>query len=416
MNMAATFKEEKLLQDARALYCAEQNKDLRSLIARKIEDLRSYDVLNMDRAVAVCHWGRSGSFLACSYLDGHEDVLQLPPRFCEEIYQFFDNYQSLSLHDKLIIYPIVTDRFVGNFPIAAGDYYAAVTAISEIYGDFSPQRLETSRAFCQFIHVAHGLALGRRPSSPHPLMVYSMHWWDKALAPRFLADFPQARFLHTVRDPITTYDRSFEHFGIADRNEEACWQWIRYLEKADHPHPGMEACTRAIRFEDLHNKTAETIGRLAEWLKLPRHASLLESTFNGMPYVVERAGVAWSGPRPEQAQRFLSNISLIDQALLFALFYENFVAWNYPCPKIFRHTLVRGLTCMLLFPVPWKAEIISARATIRRRVVPSLRHRRFRLAFRELSGVFRRRLFIMWLVNSEICRRLIFGKTVLKIL
>ncbi|MGB7089850.1 MAG: hypothetical protein WBD43_07280, partial [Methylovirgula sp.] len=62
--MAATFKEEKILQDARALYCAEQNKDLRSLIARKIEDLRSYDVLNMDRAVAVCHWGRSGSFLA----------------------------------------------------------------------------------------------------------------------------------------------------------------------------------------------------------------------------------------------------------------------------------------------------------------------------------------------------------------
>lgn len=147
-----------------------------------------------------------------------------------------------------------------------------------------------------------------------------MHWWDKALALRFLADFPQARFLHTVRDPITTYDRSFEHFAITDRNAEACWQCIRYLEKADHPQPGTEACTRAIRFEDLHNKTAETIGRLEDWLKLPRRASLLESTFNGMPYVVQRVGVAWSGARSEQAQRFLSNISLIEHALLFALF------------------------------------------------------------------------------------------------
>jgi hypothetical protein len=408
---------EEILQRAWALSRAEHAKDLRALITRKTEDLRYYDVPNMERLVAISHWGRSGSFLVASYLDGHENVVLLPPTGTEGIYKFFERYQSLSLHDKLTVYPILsTDFFKGDFPIVAADYYAAVAAIFEVYGGYSPRLLETRRAFFQFLHVAYSLALGRRPVSPQPLMVYSLHWWDDVLARRFLEDFPQAQFLHTVRDPITTYDRSFEHFLKYNEDEETSWWMIRYLNKADHPFPGMESRTRAIRFEDLHNKTEETISRLADWLSLPYRVSLSKSTFNGTPYVVERAGITWSGPRPEQAQRFLRNVSLTDRALLFALFYENFVAWNYSCPKIFRHALVRGLTCMLLLPVPWKAEIISARVTIILRVLPSLRRGNFWFAFKGLFRVFRRRVAIMWEIASEICRRLIGGKAVLETL
>jgi hypothetical protein len=407
---------EEILQRAWALSRAEHAKDLRALIARKIEDLRYYDVPNMERLVAISHWGRSGSFLVASYLDGHENVVLLPPTGSEEIYEFFERCQSLSLRDKLTVYPIVlTDFFHGDFPIAAADYYAAVAAIFDVYGGCS-HLLETRRAFFQFLHVAYSLALGRRPATPQPLMVYSLHWWDAVLAQRFLEDFPQAQFLHTVRDPITTYDRSFEHFLKYNADEETSWWMIRYLNKADHPYPGMESRTRAIRFEDLHNKTEETIRRLADWLSLPYQVSLSKSTFNGTPYVVERAGITWSGPRPEQAQRFLRNVSLADQALLFALFYENFVAWNYSCPKIFRHALVRGLTCMLLLPVPWRAEIISARVTITVRVLPSLRRGNLWFAFKGLLRVFARRVAIMWEITSGICRRLIDGKAVLKTL
>jgi Sulfotransferase family len=403
------------LQRARALSSAKHAKDLRALISRKTEGLRCYDVLNMERLVAISHWGRSGSFLVASYLDGHENVVLLPPTGTERIYEFFERYPSLSLHDKLAVYPILsTDFFKGEFPIVAADYYAAVAAIAEVYGGCS-QLLETRRAFLQFLHVAYSLALGRRPVSPQPLMVYSLHWWDDALARRLLQDFPQAQFLHTVRDPITTYDRSFEHFLKCNEDEETSWWMIRYLNKADHPYAGMESRTWTIRFEDLHNKTEEITSRLADWLGLPYQVSLSKSTFNGAPYVVERGGITWSGARPEQAQRFLRNVSVTDQAILFALFYENFVAWDYYCPKIFRHALVRGLTCMLLLPVPWKAEIISARATITLRVLPSLRRGDFWFAFKGLFRVFRRRLAIMWEIASEICRRLVGGKAVLEI-
>ena len=67
-----------MLQDARALFRADEAKDLQSLVASKIEDIRRFDIAGMERAVAICHCGRSGSLLLTSYLDGHEDVILLP--------------------------------------------------------------------------------------------------------------------------------------------------------------------------------------------------------------------------------------------------------------------------------------------------------------------------------------------------
>jgi hypothetical protein len=264
--------------------------------------------------------------------------------------------------------------------------------------------------------VAYSLALGRRPASPHPLMVFDQHWWNAERAGRFVEDFPQARFLHTVRDPISSYDRTFEHSSRDPWFVDEPWRLIRRFTKSDVPHLGMASRTRAIRFEDLHNNTAEIMSRLADWLGLPYQASLLKSTFNGTPWVVERAGVTWSGSRPEQALRFSRNISFTDKIILFAMFYENFVAWNYSCPKIFRNALVRGLACMLVFLIPMKTEAIAACAVVKAEVLPSLRHGDVRLAFKRLFGIFRSRLAMIYCVTSEIWRRLVFGKTVLEIL
>jgi hypothetical protein len=416
MNAATGLSPEEILQHAHALSLAEPAKNSRALIARKIEDLQYYDVPGIERAVAVCHWGRSGSLLVASYLDGHDDVVLLPWTCSERIYEFFERFEPLSLHDKLIAYPIFAANFFqGDFPIVAADYYAAVAAIFEVYDNYPTQLLETRRAFFQFLHVAYSLALGRRPASPHPLIVYAQHWWSDLSARRFVEDFPQARFLHTVRDPITAFDRTFEHWSKLYSTDEASWV-IHNLARTDQPHSGMESRTRAIRFEDLHDKTEKTIGRLVDWLGLPYHVAVLKSTFNGTPYVVERNGITWSGARPEQALRSSRNVALTDQALLFALFYEDFVAWNYSCPKIFGHRLVRGLTCMLVLPIPMKTEVIRAWAAIKDQVFPSLMRGRLLFAFKCLFGIFRWRLSIMRLIVVEFYRRVFLGKTVLEIL
>jgi hypothetical protein len=75
---AASLNQENVLSRARCSFFAAQACGLRALIDRKIEDLRNYDVASMDRIEAICYWGRSGSYLLQSYLDGHDHIVMLP--------------------------------------------------------------------------------------------------------------------------------------------------------------------------------------------------------------------------------------------------------------------------------------------------------------------------------------------------
>jgi hypothetical protein len=444
---------EEVLLRAQASFRAEQSRDLRSVIADKIEELRHYDVLAMDRAVAICAWGRSGSVFLGSYLDGHDDVLMLPELSGRNLYTFFELYHSLPLRDKLLAYPVSENLFEGNFKISSTQYYAAVQAILEAYASSPSDFLESRRAFVVFLHIANNLALGRRPASPRPLIVYPQHEWHRRTATNFVEDFPQAKFIHTVRDPITLCDRLADVWlaeaerlplpepardssqtspapkgpftGVApwwvlgfqqlkDLLRRQRFHVLRLINK-DRPHVGMESRTLAIRFEDLHCDTAHTMRDLAHWLGLSYQTTLLDSTFNGIPYVVTRDGKAWSGHRPEQAQRSLRHVSLKDRALLFAVFYQNFVAWNYPYPKLFGNPIVRSIVFIALGLVPMKMEIMVARAIFRRRILPALRHGHVLIALNAFLGILSYRLVAIWLLVPDFFRRCAYRKTLLQI-
>jgi hypothetical protein len=457
-NMSSIMSEpvypspEEILRNANALFRAEQSKDLQGVIADKIEDLRHYDVQTMERVAAITFWGRSGSILLASHLDGHEDVMMLPANRSDGVSKFFELYQSLPLRQKLTAYPAFTEIydaasegagcgrsfFDGDFAISSAQYYAAIQAICEVYGKWSSEFLMSRRAFFLFVHIAYNLALGRRPASSRPLIVCAQHEWNDVRARHFVEDFPHAKFIHTIRDPISAFDRLFDWWFDAEllpkeplRAKRAAvahwiqpardisilapWTVVRALIDADRPHSGMESRTRAIRFEDLHCDTAKTMRDLSDWLGLSYQASLLDSTFNGIPYIVTRDGKSWSGPRPEKIQRHLRNTSLKDRALLFALFYENFLAWNYPCPKVFGKPIVRCLVLVLFPLLPMKTEIIVARAAFKRRVLPSLRHGNIALVMNSLLRLLFCRLGITWLLVREGSRRLAYRKILLQI-
>ena len=409
-----------------ALFRAEQSQDLRDVIAEKIEDLRHYDVLAMERVVAILSWGRSGSLLLSSYLDGHDDVMMLPQICGTRLYEFFERYPSLPLGDKLIAYPAFEPHyygrfFDGDFAISPAQYYAAVQAILEFVGKEPPEFVESRRAFFLFMHIAYHLALGRRPASSQPLIVYAQHVWNNEVARQLVEDFPQAKFVHTVRDPISSCDGMF-HFTFGTLSEpfprtytKAPYTALFYLPDQDRPHSGMESRTRTIRFEDLHSDTAGTMRDLADWLGLPFSATLLDSTFNGIPWVVTRDGKAWSGRRLEQAQRNSRNLSPKDRALLFALFYENFVDWNYPCPKIFGNPIVRFIVFVSLTPFPMEMELIAARAVFKRWILPSLRRGKIWTAIKSFLGIGFYRLKIIGLLAPAFFRRFAYGTTLLQV-
>jgi hypothetical protein len=441
-----------ILLNANELFRAERSEDLSGVIAEKIADLRHYDVEAMDRVVAITYWGRSGSILLASYLDGHDDILMLPGVRSDSIDRFFEIYPSLPLQQKLIAYPAFTQLydatsegagvgasfFDGPFAISRAGYYGSVQAICQVYDKWPKEFLASRRTFFLFTHIAYNLALGRRPASSHPLIVCALHKWDDERARQLVEDFPQTKFIHTIRDPITSFDRFFDWLFDAGRlqpiapsagsaaaalerppvtpvSDVAAWSVVRIHLGADRPYSGMESRTRAVRFEDLHSDIAQTMRDLSDWIALPYQAALLDSTFNGIPYVVTRGGKTWSGPRAEQGQRHFRNMSLKDRTLVFAVFYENFLAWHYPCPKILGQPVVRFLVLFLFPLVPMRMEIIVARAVFRRRMLHALRHANISILVISLIRMLLSRLAITWVLMREATRRIAHRKTSLQI-
>ncbi len=349
----------------------------------------------------------------------------LPELCSQRVYDFFYGYPSLPLRDKLLAYPVLNSFeirfFEGAFAISPAKYYAAVQALLEHYGGWPTEFLESRRAFFLFVHIAYNVALGRRPASSHPLIVYAQHDWDDSVARCLVEDFPQAKFVHTIRDPISSSNGMFRYLlGRIDEDLprtyiRAPYSALECLTDNDRPLVGMESRTRTVRFEDMHRDPAEVMRTLADWLDLSYQPTLLDSTFNGIPYVVSRDGASWSGRRVEQAQRRSSSLSPMDRALLFALLYENFVAWNYSCPKIFRYQIARCIVFVSLVLLPTKMEIIAARALFTRRTLPSLRRGRIAAAVASLFGIGFCRLTIIWLLVPAFLRRCVYGATLLPV-
>ena len=456
-----TFDPEEIRRQADALFCAVKSQDLRDVVTQKIQELEYYDVQAMERVAAICFFAKSGSILLASYLDGHDDVLGLPALSGTDIYKFFERFPSLSLREKLICYAAHVEHFAplfeGDFAISPAQYYAAVEAIVEFYAKWPAEFLESRRTFFLLVHIAYNMAVGRRPANSRPLIVYQQHFWDPAMAGRLVDDFPQAKFIHTVRDPITSCGQMLAERllpteplpdesnsvepGVDMRGKSpvakgllmrAARRVASPFEKlagllrrrhfhllspinGDRAHFGMEARTRGIRFEDLHCDTAETMRDLSDWLGLSYQASLLESTFNGIPWVVTRGGKTWSGRRPEQAQRNPRYISPKDQALLFALFHENFVDWNYPYPKIFRHAIVRCVVFCALFAFPMKIEFTAARARWKTTILPALGRGNISIAISSLLRIVFCRLTILTLFALEFIGRCLHEKRLLEL-
>lgn len=416
-NRSAYPTPQALLARAREYFSApdEACEPLAGLIAAKLEPARAFDIGAVQRAVAICTCGSSGSLLLASYLDGHDDVIATPELFSQGIYPYFDAYPSLSLREKLIGYPFYSadsrTRFEGMFTTRGGrsgsrHYAAAVEALLQANALQPVAVLETPRTFFVMLHLAYSLALDRPPGTRSPLLVYAQHIWDVELSRRFVSDFPKAKFIHTVRDPISNWGR---HLARFQGKVMGAALLVSHLTYADIPHSGMVERSRAIRFEDLHTRLEPTLRALAAWLELPFAPVLLTSTMNGEPWVVTSGGKTWSGARPEQAVRDSGNVPRRDRALLYAVLREDFAAWDYPCPTAFARPALRLLTCLTLVLLPMRIELITLQAFWRTRHGQGLRY-----TLRGIGRLVLARMAIALLLVLELGRRLLRPKAVVE--
>lgn len=318
--------------------------------------------------------------------------------------------------------------FKGNFAIVPAAFYAAVHALFESYGDRPTAWLNARPRFFQFVHAAYAVAIGQRPANSRPQIIYAQHWTNDELAARFVEDFPNARFIHTVRDPISSFDSWFDrevdmqtyaagqHLDLAPHYLSPAVETVRHLLTWDRAHRGMETRTRTIRFEDLHVEHEPTMRRLADWLGIAYRPSMLESTWNGAPYVVEIRGIPSCGSNPANARRRSKNLDPIDRLMIFALLHDNFVAWNYPSPSAMQRRWIRLCIIALFWLVPMKMELSAARWALRVQTLPALRNGRVGFACRAPFFLLECRLRTMLLIAREMPSRLVGKRHLLKVL
>jgi hypothetical protein len=417
-----------LLERAHESVSAEQTNGYRDLIPAKRDLLHAYDALEIDEVLTICYWGRSGSRLLTSFLDSHDQVLMLPMEESQRIYEFLVVHSDLSLRDRLIAYPFYIDSytpiFSGEFPIAPKQYFAAVDALIEVYRDQPSDLLSANRTFFQFLHIAYSLAINRCPSVRRPIIVYAQHRLNYHTA-RLVRDFPKARFIHTVRDPISCFDSTFAFYlkNAISKQEithaeypEAAVRTLIEMAGTDCSNRGTDARTRAVRFEDLHLRTEVTMRAVADWVGIAYRPSLLQSSFNGIPWVVSQRGTAWSGARPDQANRRSPNMWLSDRAMVYALFYENFVAWNYAHPTVLRHPTMRRLVAAVLWFIPTKIELLNASPPLKSKFLPALRRADIRSALQVLRGLLSCHIEFIKRVRAETHNRVSVVRPVLRTL
>jgi hypothetical protein len=399
-----------LIERSRDFFSSQQAGGPHSPTARTLPDIRYFDLAGMQRVVSILPYGKGGGLLLASYLDGHDDLISLPAYLSCASYQFFDRYQSLSLREKLLCYPFLDEGHFNSFfnsehSVKGADYLAAVNAACEVYGDRPAEFLESRAVFFRLLYVVYSVALGRLPATTCPLIVFEQHTRSEVMARYLKEDFAEYRFIHTIRDPITNCGRTFE-YSFRDEGIRGAVYAIVSLILGDAPHLGMKSRTLAVRFEDLHVRLQETMQSLADWLGLPHRPSLLESTFSGRPWTVTQGTTTWSGARPSQAVRNCRYSSVTDRCLFFAVQYENFSEWNYPCPRIFRHALVRVVTCLLFLLIPMRIEMITARSVFSADV---------RAVGRGVLRLCIGRVQIMMLLAVELYRRLTRGVVLLPV-
>jgi hypothetical protein len=427
MSIGFGGNADEVLQHAFASYTSETDK-IQTLVESKRELVRLYDIDGMTRTATILHGGSTGSVLAASFLDNHSDIVMLPMLTSTSIYQLYHDYPNLSVWEKLVAYPpysvmkqksdgdlFLVNNPTGKFAIIPADFYASIQALFDVYGHRPEEWLNARPRFFQFLHVAYTAALGRRLENPRPLMLYAQHWVNDELAERYIEDFPSGQFIHTVRDPISGLDSWFERKSDmalyrVDRRPESA---TAYFDSAvsstidivslgwDRPHRGMESRTRALRFEDMHLALDGTMRRMASWLDIPFESTMLQSSWNGIPWVVTIRGVSWCGSNPANARRRWRNMDVADRFTMFALMHQNFTSWDYPSPKFMNSRWARLCFIALFWLIPTKMEWINAGVVLRRQALPNLRRGRIAFAFGAPFFLLKRRFRMMWLIAAQ---------------
>ena len=339
------------------------------------------DAASLEDVVSIQCYGRSGSIFLASLLDSHPQVLMLPGVQLSAFYEFWRQHGELPAIQTLgtflanfkAIYqvhqpnnvPIFGEKPFGDRPSPVDGQRLSDTMLRLIARKVDDvQTMPVPRKyFFQALHAAYAIALGRDVRWDKAVIVYSLHEPLAVHASPFSKDFPNARYLHAVREPIRSLD-SWYRMALAIRKYDSPFPVVGMMNMLTQAAPMFGECaarSAAVRLEDLHTRSRETLERICDWAGLEWDDCLMRSTFNGIDHTDSETadGKALQGFQTHTISRknYLC-CRWLDAVRLRVLYANVYRAWKYPLPAIYRSAVLQGLV-RLLMPVPFRVEQLA---------------------------------------------------------
>ena len=334
------------------------------------------DPRSLEDVISIHCYGRSGSLFLASLLDSHPRVLTIPGAQLSSFYEFWRGHGELPAFQMFgvflatfkAIYKVHQPENVPIFgdmplegppsPVDEGLFVDSILALlAREVGDIKTTPV-SRKYFFQALHAAYAFALGRRICWEKAVIVFSLHEPQKESARALSEDFPAARFLHAVREPVRSLDSWFDMM-LPRRGCDSPFVAVGMANMMVQAKAVIEdnaERSRAVRLEDLHTHSRETLARICAWTGLQWHDSLMHSTFNGIPYRERVAEGTVEGFQTRTISRkAYACLRPFDVIRLKFLYAHIFPAWNYPIAALYRRALLGRLVLLFMF-VPFRVE------------------------------------------------------------
>ena len=315
-----------------------------------------------DKLIALLHFGRSGTGLLHSLIDGHPEVStlpsiylrgffnagvwnkisadgwrKLPERFADEFAVLFDANSSKSTPGILGENSATLGRKEGmtnvgenrneSLSLDRDQFCSEALRLMEQYTTIDP------RLFLLVAHAAFEKVLGAK-TNKHTVF-YHLHASNDFATLNFLRYIPDARLIMMVREPVQSCE-SWVRYPFGDNDYNKVVHWIRSMLFAIDQIAFRTLDSVGVRLEDLKTKPEATLRSLCTWMGIKETPSLYRMTAQGKKWWGDPTSLDYDANKAmapfdeASTQRPVGVIfSEQDQFILKTLFYPFSVRFGY---------------------------------------------------------------------------------------
>jgi len=324
----------------------------------------AYNDIMFKGVLSIGAYGRSGSGLLLSLLDGHPDCVNFQDTILSGYQDWWSslksNKGSYVMEDFIDLYQVIFDpTFIhpSRIPPGAGNDFgkysnmvgSVITGSKDIYVPkerfthclsqiVNQNSHETSSSFFKKLHIALAFALDK-PISDRTVIVHGATNGTPQRLDFLTSGFRNNWNLLMVREPVIGHYAQINHWieeNDKDKPENLLPRAIIMMRSYYLALTGWENCTKAIRLEDLHHAPIETIKKIINWVNIPWDDCLLEPTFLGRKWFFSQKEIYKKTFNPDiiNSKKYQYLFSASDNYYIARCFKRLYDCWGYSLPTV----------------------------------------------------------------------------------